>query len=189
MQISGKWLIIFIFGTALAMAIFAWSFQYLRGRRVLELYGPDAARLIRVDADRVQLLQLGDAADTESSSDTETLELDNQHWPIVDTIDISRARGLLHARQALIEDSSYAWNQPEEDCGDGQSQWAFALRFAQGNKPVTIAFDVGCGRLRLIETGAEAPLAEHFVRGMQTFAKEQLPAKSTDLPAASDAGR
>jgi hypothetical protein len=166
MQISGKWLILFIFGTALAMAIFAWSFQYLRGRRVLELYGVDAARLIRVDADRIELLQL-DA----SSTSNEFVKIGDQELPVVETIEISRVRGILHARQALIEDSSYDWNRSLADC---TPNWVYVLRFSHGDRHASAAIDTNCRRLRLLETNAEAPLAEHLVRGMQTFVDEQL---------------
>jgi hypothetical protein len=166
----GKLLIVFIFGTALALSIFAWSFQYLRGRKVLELYGADAARLIRVDADRVELLQLGDSLDPASSAGEEFIQIDEQQLPITSAIDITKARGLIHARQALIEDSSYEWNRPRGDCGP---QWSYALRFSHGEKQTTAAIDADCRRMRLVETGAEAPLAEHFVKGMQTFVDEQ----------------
>jgi hypothetical protein len=172
MENRGKLLIVFIFGTALVLSIFAWSFQFLRGRRVLELYGADAARLIRVDADRVELLLLGEPQSGDADGDLPLIKIDAQQLPITDTIDISKARGLIHARQALIEDSSYEWHRPPGDC---TPHWAYALRFSHDDRRATAAFDVGCRRLRLAETGAAAPLAKHFVAGMQTFVNEHLP--------------
>lgn len=174
MQISGKWLILLIFGTALAMAIFAWSFQYMRGRRVLELYGADAARLIRVDADRIELLQLGRVA-----AGDESIRIGDEELPVAATIDISRARGIIHARQALIEDYSYDWDRSLADC---TPQWAYVLRFSHGDRHASAAIDTNCRRLRLLETSAEAPLAEHLVHGMQTFVDEQLAAAKKQEP-------
>ncbi len=167
MNNSGKWLIAFIFGTALVMAIFAWSFQFLRGRRVLELYGADSARLIRVEAEKVELLRLGEAA---ADASRETLEINHQRYVVEDTLDISRAQGLIHARQALIEDSSYDWDRDAKDC---VPNWSFALRFSHGDAHATAAIDVDCRRLMIAETSSSAPLAEHFQKGLQTFVDEK----------------
>lgn len=171
MQISGKWVIGFIFGAALAMAIFAWSFQYLRGRRVLALYGAEAARLIRVDAARVELLRLERPARGMVLDNAELLQIEGETLLISDSINITRARGLIHARQALIEDSSYSWDRPLNECAP---RWDFALRFSRGDVQATAMVDVRCQELLLVETGESAPLAEHFVAGMQTFVDEQL---------------
>lgn len=190
MQNRGKWLILFIFGTALAMALFAWTFQYLRGRRVLALYGPVAARLIRVDADRVELLLLARPPRGMVLEGAPHLQIGDEPVLISNTLDITRARGLIHARQALIEDSSYDWERPPADAA---AQWGYAMRFSRGDRQVTSAIDSGVRQLRLIETGATAALAEHFVLGMQAFVDEQTAetqeAHAPRSPERSNSGR
>lgn len=172
MQIHGKLVIVFIFGTALAAAVFAWTFQYLRGKRVLELWGPRAARLIRVEGDTVWLLVLEEAPDGDTHPDTaKTMSIADDTLRVAERIDISQARGLIHARQALIEDASFAWEQPRGNCA---ARWQYALQFRHGDDCATVAIDTNCGRARLLETGAEASIAP-IAAGMETFLEEQRP--------------
>ena len=174
---QGKFLILMIFGTALAAAVFAWSFQYLRGRRILELWGADNARLIRVDAEKITLLVLaeGDASEDE-------VEIDGVPHGISQGKEILEVPGIIHARQSLIEDASFLWEKPRGDC---EAQWTRALRVSRGEHIATVLFDTNCGRARLLETGNEAAIAPKIFSGWQTFLDEQLEETAKAVPDAT----
>ena len=150
MQIQGKYVILFIFGTALAAAVFAWSFQYLRGRRILELWGADNARLIRMEGEEIALLTLTSAIDSPAADNAQYIEIDEQDFAIAKTKPIADAPGIIHARQALIEDASFLWDKPRGDC---QPQWRYALQFRTGEHAATVLLDMNCQRARFLENG------------------------------------
>ena len=88
MSNRGTLAVLSILALALAMASFAWWYNWDRTQKCLALFGGEGASLIRT-APTVELL-----AST-------------------GTIDISSAPGLVHARTALLSDSSYHWNEPQ----------------------------------------------------------------------------
>ncbi len=181
MAVQGKYVILFIFGTALVAATFAWTFQYLRGRRILELWGADNAGLIRVDAERIELLVLGGSDETTSDAADDAnfppwIEVDGEQLAVAAGRDITKARGIIHARQALIEDASFAWEQQRGDC---RADWRYALRFHHGKRLATVLLDTNCQRARLLETGREAAIVPKIFKGWMTFVDEQLNDKST----------
>jgi hypothetical protein len=123
--ISGKWLIIGVVAVALAGAGGSWWFRYQSTHRVAEFWGSDVARLIR-DAPRVELLRLGspNTIGLESSDVAHEVETANYH-------DVSKGRGLVHLRNALLQDRSYDWPpQPKKP----RSYWSWALRFRDDRK-------------------------------------------------------
>ena len=171
MEAQGKHVIIFIFGTALVAAIFAWSFQYMRGRRILELWGTDNARLIRVEGEQIQLLSLSSDVDESMPARPEPLVLYGESFTVVDAIEISNAPGIIHARQALIEDASFQWEKPRADC---QPDWQYALEFRQKQRVATILLDMHCERAKLLENGNEAAIHPKIFAGWRKFIDEQL---------------
>ena len=180
-EVQGKYVIIFIFGTALAAAVFAWTFQYMRGRHILELWGVDNARLIRVEGKSVTLLELADdpreANNEEEALSQETFEIDGQEFFVEESRDVSEVRGLIHARQALIEDGSFQWDQPRGDC---QAQWQYVLQFADGDRTATVLFDTHCRRARLWKTDREAAITPKVFDGWLKFLSEQLETPDDD---------
>ena len=132
-MVQGKYVIFVIFGTALAMAIFAWQFRISEGDDVLDYWGVESANLLR-HANKVEFLKLAsaDVADPDS-----TLTVDGTPQSIVSTEDISSRKGLIHARHMFIVDHTYLWKEsPPENI----QNWHFALRFSDGDKEVTLAF-------------------------------------------------
>jgi len=132
-MVQGKYVIFVIFGTAFAMAIFAWQFRISEGDDVLDYWGVESANLLR-HANRVEILKLdsADAADPDS-----TLIIDGTQQSIISIEDISSRKGLIHARHMFIVDHTYLWEEsPPEHIQD----WHFALRFSDGDKQVTLAF-------------------------------------------------
>lgn len=172
MQVQGKLIILLMLGTAVAMAGFAWTFQYMRGREVLRLWGADAAQLIRVDASEIELLVLSPAAETAAAdaAANATLDVAGQTLHVAQRVDISKARGLIHARQALIEDASFDWKLARGDC---TPDWRYALEFRAGDRRAVIAIDMHCSRVRLLPGDREASIAP-IAEGLEKFIVEQL---------------
>jgi hypothetical protein len=91
-EVSGKLIIIGVLFVAIAGGIFSWFFRYNATHRAAAFWGPETAVLIR-DAPRITLKR---GPLTGSSLENE--------------VDVSRARGLVHLRNALLEDRSFDWN-------------------------------------------------------------------------------
>lgn len=132
-MVQGKYVIFVIFGTALAMAIFAWQFRISEGDDVLDYWGVESANLLR-HANKVEFLKLDSAGVAAADS---TLTSDGTPQNIVSTEDISSRKGLIHARHMFIVDHTYLW---EESPPKNIQDWDFALRFSEGDKEVTLAF-------------------------------------------------
>ena len=132
-MVQGKYVIFVIFGTALAMAIFAWQFRISEGNDVLDYWGVESANLLR-HANKVEFIKLESAGVAAGDA---TLTSDGTPQNIVSTADISSRKGLIHARHMFIVDHTYLWEEsPPENIKD----WDFALRFSEGDKEVTLAF-------------------------------------------------
>ena len=132
-MVQGKYVIIVIFGTALAMAIFAWQFRISESDDVLDYWGIESANLLR-HAKRVEFLKL-DSVDALDSASTLTLNGTQQNIASVE--DISLRKGLIHARHMFILDHTYLW---EESPPKNIRNWYFALRFSDGDKEATLLF-------------------------------------------------
>tara|TARA_B110000014_G_C19978819_1_gene506800 strand:+ start:169 stop:681 length:513 start_codon:yes stop_codon:yes gene_type:complete len=132
-MIQGKYVIIVIFGTALAMAVFAWQFRISEGDDVLDYWGVESANLLR-HAKQVEFLKLDSVAALDSAS---TLTINGAQQSIISVEDISLRKGLIHARHMFIVDHTYLWEEsPPKDI----QNWHFALRFSDGDKEVTLVF-------------------------------------------------
>ena len=132
-MVQGKYVIIVIFGTALAMAVFAWQFRISEGDDVLDYWGIESANLLR-HANRVEFLKLDSA---EAADPDSTLTINGTQQRIVSVEDISSRKGLIHARHMFIVDHTYLW---EESPPENIQNWLFAMRFSDGDKQVTLAF-------------------------------------------------
>jgi hypothetical protein len=132
-MIQGKYVIFVIFGTALAMAVFAWQFRISEGNDVLDYWGVESANLLRY-ANKVEFIKL-DSGDMGAADSTLTINSTQQN--IVSVEDISSRKGLIHPRQMFIMDHTYLW---EESPPTNIQDWDFALRFNEGDKEVTLVF-------------------------------------------------
>jgi hypothetical protein len=109
MQSSGKLVILGILGVAVASAAVSWWFRYSATHWAAQFWGPETVRLIR-DAPLVQFIELrrATASDGHDPMHDKFGFGGNQHFQVVSRRDISHAPGLLHLRNALLEDRSYA---------------------------------------------------------------------------------
>ena len=143
----GKWIIIGIFGAALAMGVFAWQYRIRSGDQVIAYWGIEPATRLR-HAAHIELLQL-----SETAADGSSLKIHGALRHIQSVIDITDRKGLNHARHMFISDHSYLWNAPASDIA---KQWEFALRFRDGSDEVTLAFDIRTHSVQML--GKNEPL-------------------------------
>jgi hypothetical protein len=142
----GRLVVVGMFALAAAASTFAWWWNYHRGRQALELYGPEAATLIRT-APQVDLLVLG----------------------YDEPIDISRAAGLLNARTSLLNDASYDWQRSLTELATPSD----TVRFTDGNRSVEITFDFDAHALKTSSTSRIAALNERTSAGWKTYLERQ----------------
>lgn len=163
---QGKWLIVAMISAGLAAGGIAWWYQYRQSVRVIELWSPEVTYQIRM-APECQLLRL---TSNPTEDGDEVLEVDGVIWRIPQTQDISKASGIVHARQALIHDASYDWTG---DPTASSSAWTEAIRFQEGSEQTTLLFDLKQGIVRNQaneQTGRITPLIR---TGLRTFFDEQ----------------
>lgn len=137
MNVSGKLVILSILSVALLAAGISWWFRFHSTHRAAEFWGPEATLLIR-DASVVELIKREEPV---AKAEAEPAAVAAQSTPrtiIGERRDISDARGLIHFRNALLEDRSYEWpghaNAPE-----AQRQWG--VRFtSEGMAPLVVWF-------------------------------------------------
>lgn len=158
----GQVLILVIVSVAVAMASYTCWHHYRKGYHALRFWGSDTATLIR-HARQVQLLSLSQTADLSPGEQgkTRTLRIDDEEVRVKEQIDISTARGLVHARHTLIEDQNFVWDKtplPE------RPHWDFALQFSDQQGQVTLVFDVQNHMVRRLPNGRPLVMTEIIER-------------------------
>jgi hypothetical protein len=126
MQNSGKLLIIGIIAAAALLAGAGWLFRYNATHRAAEFWGPRVARMIR-DAPIVKYLERSPAVNPDRLGD-----------PAAIGHEVSHARGLLHLRNALLEDRSFRWSGVITT--DDWRHWGLLFSEGEGSTPVVIWF-------------------------------------------------
>jgi hypothetical protein len=168
----GKLAVLTMFAVALVAATFAWWWNYSRGQKCLAFYGKDAALLIRT-AQQVELLELAAAEVATGESPVETLEIGSNSYQVVKIFDIGEAKGLIHARTSVVDDTSFRWDTPSGDC---QPNIRYAVRFS-GDTAATLAFDFGCQSVWHVEQGKSATLIPKVAQGWESFLTRQAAEK------------
>ncbi|MBI2481584.1 MAG: hypothetical protein HYV60_23955 [Planctomycetia bacterium] len=156
---QGKLVIVFIFGLSAVMGGYAWWHHFTQGRRCVEFWGAEAGEMIRY-APQVEVLKLV----SPKTVDAETIQIQNKPHAVSARKDITSTAGLVHARQALIEDASFLW----DEVPSGPSSWDYVLRFIDGDQQVRVAFDCNHGRVQLIGTDRQATLKPHLATAYLT---------------------
>jgi hypothetical protein len=91
--------------------------------------------------------------------------------PVVRRHELTTARGMLNLRHALRQDASYDFASPVSR----DPPWTFAIRFADGERTLTLAFDPIGRRVAVVETGRVAGLAEKTAAGLEIFLDDFKP--------------
>jgi hypothetical protein len=131
----GKWVAAIIVAVAVVAASVAWWQTYLQGQRVLQLWGAAAAHRIRL-APHVELWLLTPA---EANGEVLQLTVGTERFDISRRIKLDQAPGFVHARQALIQDESFRWDQrPNRSV---PTNWKYAIRFQDARGETVLVFD------------------------------------------------
>ena len=125
---SGKLLILGIVALAVLLAGAGWWFRYNATHRAASFWGPDAVRLIR-DAPIVKFVERSEGVNPDHYAATQVI----RH-------DISRARGLTHLRNALLEDRSFDWSPPGNALPHEWRHWGLLFRESESTRPLVIWF-------------------------------------------------
>lgn len=171
----GKVAVAGIVAVALALAGFAWWWNWQRTQRTLELYGGEGADLVR-RAEKVEGLVLSGFYDGES---VERVAVGPHAFEIVGRKDLSKTKGLVHARTALLDDHSYDWD--DQTRGDCQPMVLYGVRFTRGQEQITLVFDFGCQSVWIVETQRNAALAPKIAEGWRSFLSRQVPSDTAAL--------
>ncbi len=186
---SGKQFILGLLSVAMLMAAYAWWHHRQQGKLALDFWGAEVAYQLR-HAPEVELWQLGtpvensgepssdqpttpDApANLESSSVATTVSIDGRDWPVVQQQEISQARGLVHARHALIVDLSFVW--PAKPSDDSiRPDWGYALKFVTEDRtPTVVLLDLKHGWIRSLAGNRMAKLT--IAEGLQQVFDENF---------------
>ncbi len=171
---SGKVVTLGIFAIALLATACAWWYQRAQGRRALEYWGADDAQLLR-HGKEILLWQLSPDADGPDAANgttrRETLLVDDLTWSIRRQVDLTKAPGLLHLRQALIVDASYDWDAPTPGAAESPV-WQYALAAQDDDRQVVILLDLRRQWARKLDRGPPVQLT--IASGLETFFREAL---------------
>ena len=176
----GKWAILTMVLLGCVLGGFAVWHHYRQGRRILEFWGSETAMLIR-HADQVEVWRLGPQSDQSRSQ----LEVSGQSLAILEQVEISRLRGLVHARHALIIDRNYDWSTAPA----GQAVvWNLALHFRDGEQQTTLVFATAsrlacvAGRTQVVRVTQMMDRVVEFVTPHMSNLAEELPGTSEASP-------
>jgi hypothetical protein len=141
--------------------------------RVIGFWGPQAAELMD-RSESVELMRLGPEPGGDRAAGS-MLAAGKARLAVLARRDMSRAAGLVHLRQALLEDRSYAWERPPP----ASLQWDTALVFGQGKQSVTALFSLDDGWVAHAGSPRAVSVAP-IVEGLRKMFAEQHPHATGD---------
>ncbi|HEX5443489.1 MAG TPA: hypothetical protein VFW87_06660 [Pirellulales bacterium] len=164
----GKYVIAALLAIGLCGAGGGWFYHRQMQRRVIALWGVDAAALIlsapEVEGWKLQAADSQPASDGGTVTDGDTVSWAGGKWRIVETTGAAHAPGMPHLRRRLVQDDSFDWSATPA----AQDRiWQYALRFSDGGCQATLLFDADYQCAGLAETGAVASVAP-IARGLET---------------------
>jgi hypothetical protein len=159
----------------LVAAAFGWWWNVQRGKRCMAFWGTAAAQRIRLGP-QVTVAQLmpADAAAEYAGKPGHVLVLGTE-WQLVNEKDISKAPGLIHARNSLLEDASFAWEKNPAD----PPRFGYLVRFAEGEQTTTAICDVQSGVLVHLETARTAVLTPFTAKAWRRVLERHLGENAT----------
>ena len=154
MSNTGKLVVLGIFFVAFGAAAFSMLYRFQATRRILQFWGAENVALV-MGSPVVEAFRFGS---------------EGQEQAVAEQVDISETRGLVHMRQALLEDRSFGWDEPARR---DEPVWSYGLRFRDGASSVMLEFSSDfrwaglAGSPSIVST---APIAE----GLATAFAEHL---------------
>ena len=133
MQISGRVIILTMFGLALGLSGGAWFYHYLGAGESAAFWGSPAGRLI-VRGPEVMFYELGEFA----AEGDEGERLAGR--AVTRTVDLSGKPGLVHLRHVFTQDANFEWAGRRREPVSAASEWAYAVRFAEGDLAAVVLF-------------------------------------------------
>lgn len=192
----GTLVVVAIIAVGGAMAGFAWWFQRQQTYLALEFWGAEESAAIRA-GHRVLLSKL-----TPRPRDADFQPKEVFPFPVdfVDTVDVTKAPGLVHMRQALLENVSFDFSPspPRSDLPQGtfgaelrnciavaapdDFQPTYMLVFMDEHNEVVVNayFDFEANRVHFSQGQREAGLTKRLTSGLPKFFAEQFPEKKAD---------
>lgn len=162
----GKLTIFIILSVAVVAALFAWSYRLRRATPVLGVWGSRAVVAVRL-APKVELLKLQPL--TAAGQESPDILVSGKPLRILDRRDISQAKGLIHARHALLQKESFTWGEADNQ----PAEWSYAFQFSADGEPTTVMLDFGRRRLTFLDSGRVAGM-EAIAEALEVFVNEQF---------------
>jgi len=146
MKPSGTKLVIGLACLALAAGLASWSYRYGATHESTRFWGSEAALLIARPSE-VELfrLELADSAEPPSQN----LDL-GRLYAATPLREISKERGMVHFRHALMTDGNYEWaNEPEPS----EIDWRWGMRFHDGQIQALVVLAEDFATIGLLDQG------------------------------------
>lgn len=174
MEKRGKLVVVALLLVGIVAALIAWQHQRQAGSRVLQMWGPDACYRIRL-APSCELLELSENND----ASPDRLTHGEQSWAVVRRLSLAQAKGLVHARQALIKDTSYTWESSRKR--SDAARWTCALRFFDSSGETILLLDLTDAWATELNADQCADM-QPVVEGFRLFIDEQFAANNANEP-------
>ena len=164
LDISGRWIALAVVVLTLAGAASSIWHHHASSNAAQEFLGTGGMTLV-TQSPRAELLVLQSDATAADPATGNSIDIGGRQMPIIRRHDLISARGMLNLRHALRQDASYEFDSPVSL----DPPWAFAIRFVDGERTLSLAFDPMGRRVAVLETGRVAGLAEKTAAGLAIY--------------------
>lgn len=173
-SISGKYVIIAIFGLALAATGYAVWYRYQQSNRAVALWGPEHAGRMR-NAPTVEVWRIDTAAETIPGETV--LAPGGAQATVTSKRVLENIPDLTYIRRAFLTDAFFLW----EETPDCEPEWAYRLQFRDGDATTSLWLDDACDQVQLAETGVTAKMNAPLFKSVRSFLDRHAPqpAKAT----------
>ena len=180
---AGKLVTLGILGLALVLGVFAWTYHKSRSDRAIDYWGAEnAVRVRRAPRLSLSRLRRATAGAAEADATQPVIQIDGETWQVEPAIDITEALGLVHLRQALVENGSFDWSRPR---GGESLTWDYLMRFEEEGPdatPLEVAIGLDSACLQCLDGRPTVGL--RIAPGVRSFLTDALPQESQTQEAA-----
>ena len=204
-----------LIGVVLA-SISVW-YHAQEGRLCLNFWGVAEANLIRhspgIEVWRIEEFEVPMVDENSKSPPPSavTIKIDDAVYKVARRRTIDEARGLVHARHALIVDANFEWEASEPGATDRPLRWTHALRFHDDNNSIVVLLSEHHSFVRSLsksatarlvpkiaaaevayavrELGPEPPPRKGRSKAPEADAKPNVDAKPSEVPQANEGGK